>query len=280
MRRGILAACWILTCPAFVQPAMAQVAQRPLRILLANDDGFDAPGLAALADSLRPLGRIFVAAPREQQSGTGHGITYREPIMVRRVLNDDSIPWFAVSARPATVVRLALEQLMDSLPDLVVSGINIGENIGLTAWLSGTVAAAREAAFLGLPAIAVSLGGNDLEDFHATAGFVRRFVERLSREGRLRAPLLLNVNVPAGVAQAIPVVRVTRESLVTSPQRYDRRTTPTGQLYFWDNWDPPADDVEGTDLHAFSRGFITVTPFRIDQTAHERLNEFKRLERP
>jgi len=280
MRSGLLAACWLLACSTFVQPVWAQAPQRPLRILLANDDGFDAPGLTALADSLRPLGRIFVAAPREQQSGTGHGITYREPLMVRRVLNDDSIPWYAVSARPATVVRLALDQLMDSLPDLVVSGINTGDNIGLSAWLSGTLAAAREAAFQGLPAIAVSMGGYDLEDFHAAAGFVRRLVERLSREGRVREGLFLSVNVPEGAARMIPPVRVTRQSLVPSSQRYDRRTTPNGQLYFWDNWTPPADDVEGTDLHAFSRGFITITPMRIDQTAQERLGEFKGLERP
>ncbi|OGU05692.1 MAG: 5'/3'-nucleotidase SurE [Gemmatimonadetes bacterium RBG_16_66_8] len=251
-----------------------------MRILVANDDGFDAPGLAALVDSLRPLGRIFVAAPREQQSGTGHGITYRDPLMVRRVLNDDSLPWFAVSATPATTVRLALEQLMDSLPDLVVSGINTGENIGLSAWLSGTVAAAREAAFLRLPAIAVSLEGSDLVDFHAAAGFTRRFIERLRNEGRLRAPLLLNVNVPAGVAGVLPVVRVTRLSLVRSSQRYDRRTTPNGQLYFWDNWQAPTEDVEGTDLYAFMHGSISVTPLSIDQTAADQMAGLKSLERP
>jgi len=278
MYRGIFAACWLLVFPMFVQPVAAQGAPRPLRILLANDDGFDAPGLAALADSLRPLGRIVVAAPREQQSGKGHGITYREPLMVRGVLNDDSLPWYAVAATPASTVRLALEQLMDSLPDLVVSGINTGENIGLSAWVSGTVAAAREAAFMQIPAIAVSLEGNDLEDYHAAAGFVRHFIERLRTEGRLRAPLLLNVNVPAGVARALPIIRVTRQSLVTSSQRYDRRTTPNGQLYFWDHWEAPTDDVEGTDLHAFMRGFITVTPFRIDQTADDQLAGLKSLE--
>lgn len=280
MSRGLLAACWLLVFPAFVQPVAGQEPGRPLRILISNDDGFDAPGLQALADSLRPLGRIVVAAPREQQSGMSHSITYRDPIMVRRVLNDDSIPWFAVSARPATVVRLTLEQLADSMPDLVVSGINAGENIGLAAWLSGTVAAAREAAFLGIPAIAVSLGGNDWVDYHAAAGVMRHFIERLAREGRLRAPLLLNINFPAGVARAAPVIRITRQSLKTSSQRYDRRTNPSGQIYYWDNWDPPADDAEGTDLNAFNKGFITVTPLRIDQTADDKLGELKPLERP
>jgi 5'-nucleotidase len=265
---------------AFVQPVAAQERRRPLRILISNDDGFDAPGLQALADSLQSLGRVFVAAPREQQSGMGHSITYRDPILVRGVLNDDSIPWYAVSARPATVVRLALEQLVDSLPDLVVSGINAGENIGLSAWVSGTVAAAREAAFLGIPAIAVSLGGNDWSDYHVAAGLVRRLVERLARDGRLRAPLLLNVNVPAGVAQAVPVIRVTRQSLKTSSQRYQRRTNPSGQVYYWDNWEPPAADVEGTDHHAFKNGFITVTPLRIDQTADQQLGDLRALERP
>lgn len=259
-------------------PAAAQTAPRDFTILLANDDGYRAPGLQALIDSLAPGARIFVAAPLEQQSGTGHGITYRDPIMLRRIVTSDTLTFWAIGARPATVVRVALEALLETPPDLVISGINAGENIGLSAWLSGTVAAAREAAFLGVPAIAVSMAGNDLADYAAVAGYTKRLVHRLRQAETLRPGVLLNVNVPEGIAgKPLPETRVARQSLANSRQRYERHTSPRGQDYFWDNWEPPADDAEGTDLHAFMRGFITVTPLNIDQTDGEWMGELSRL---
>ena len=156
-----------------------EAAERQFTILIANDDGSGAPGLIALVDSLSSIAEVFVAAPSEQQSGTGHGITYRDPITVREVPNDLGVPWYAVGARPATTVRLALTTLLDAPPDLVVSGINSGANIGLDTWVSGTVAAAREAAFHGVPAIAVSRGGN--ADYAAIAGFV--LIEKVAPAG-------------------------------------------------------------------------------------------------
>jgi len=247
-----------------------------LRILVCNDDGFQAPGLIALVDSLQPIADITVVAPLEQQSGTGHGITYREPIMMERIGNPQGLPWYAVSARPATTVRVALRAILDSLPDVVISGINTGDNLGTSAWISGTVAAAREAALAGIPALALSVdpfgSGNP---YPSAAGWARRIVEQLRDAGRLRAPLLLSVNLPAVEPQGI---RVASMSLLTGVQAYERRVSPGGQAYLWDVWSPPDDDPdEGTDLHWFVRGYITITPLRIDQSDAGAIPELEAL---
>ncbi len=252
-------------------PVSVGVAQEapPFRILVVNDDGYQAPGLLALIDSLVPIAEVVVVAPLEQQSGTGHGITFREPIRVLELGNQYGIPWYAIDARPATCVRLALAALLDSLPDLVVSGVNTGDNVGASAWISGTVAGAREGALNGIPAIAVSVGVGSQRDYHVAAGHARRLIERLRALDMIAPPLLLNVNVPAGG----PVgVKVAPMSLALGVQAYDRRYSPRGQLYFWDFWSPPdGDPVEGTDLYWFDQGYVTVTPLRIDQTDREEI---------
>jgi 5'-nucleotidase len=254
----------LLVIPGSAALAQDSTAAPRLRILVANDDGFQAPGLVALVDSLVTIADVVVAAPLSQQSGTGHGITFREPIKVTDFGNRYAIPWYAIDARPATCVRLALTTLLDSLPDLVVSGINTGDNVGVSAWLSGTVAAAREAALHGIPAIAVSAGLGQYQDYQIAAGYIRQLVEQLLADGTLKKRPLLNVNVPAGGPRG---VKVSGMSLMLGTETYDDRLSPRGQRYFWDTWSPPEDDtLEGTDLYWYSRGYITVTPLKIDQT--------------
>ncbi|MBI3949745.1 MAG: 5'/3'-nucleotidase SurE [Acidobacteria bacterium] len=247
-------------------PAQDAPAEPRVTILLSNDDGYDAPGLKALAEALAPMAQLVVSAPATDQSGTGHGITYREPIMVNRIDRDGGTPWYSIAARPATCVRLGIEALVTTKPDLVISGINRGENLGVATFLSGTLGAAREAAIGGLPAVAVSMGGNNGDDYKATAAYVRRLVEQLQAQKLLHAGFLLNVNVPAGVARSIKGVRITKLSLKAPQQGYERRTSPRGQLYFWSTYQPVTDDAEGTDVHAFEQGYITVTPLSLDNT--------------
>jgi len=250
-----------------------------LRILVVNDDGYQAPGLLALVDSLLPIGDVTVVAPYEQQSGTGHGITFLGPIEVYEFGNAQGIGWYAVNARPATVVRVALAAILDSMPDLLVSGINTGDNIGTNAWVSGTVAAAREAAMNGVPALAFSVNPTGPDSYRVAAGWARQVVERLRAASRLRAPLLLNVNLQA---QQPAGIRIAPMSLAIGEQRYDRAVSPRGQVYLWDAWSPPDDDsVEGTDLYWFHRGYITITPLRIDQTDDAEIPTLESLfERP
>lgn len=264
---------------AVLAPAVSAQSTPPRRltILLANDDGYDAPGLRALVDTLAPLANLVIAAPAVQQSGTGHGITYRDPIVVRTLATSDSLSWYAIDARPATCVRLALEALMTAPPDLVISGINAGENVGLSAWVSGTVAAAREAAFFGIPAIAVSLEGRREADYRAAAHHVRELLQQMSVGDTARRPMLLNVNVPAGVADSVRGVRAVHLDLTAAPNRYERRVSPRGVVYFWDAWRPPESEELDTDTGALALGYITITPLLVDQTDYARLDSLSAI---
>ena len=235
-------------------------------ILLSNDDGYDAPGLRALTDALRPLGEIIVAAPTFEQSGKGHGLTLREPIAVSERKQPNGTTWYSIEAPPATCVRLALESLLRRRPDVVISGINRGDNLGITVYHSGTVGAAREAAIVGLPAIAVSIRGDAPETYAAAASFVRTLVEQLRAKQALQPGLFLNVNVPVGPNRG---GRLTRLSVKPRYDRFERQMSPMGRLFFWPAFEQLEDDAEGTDVWAFVRGFITVTPMTLDVAVGE-----------
>ena len=270
MLTGIRMPISLLLVAVLIYPAASATAQdttvapRRLRILVTNDDGFQAPGLRALAEALFNVADITVVAPYEQQSGTGHGISFRDPINIYDFTDSFGIPWYAVNARPATVLRVALFSVLDSMPDLVIAGINTGDNVGTNAWVSGTMAAAREAALWGLPALAFSVNLTGPDPYNFSAGWALQIFETLSSEGRLHAPLLLNVNLQATEPVGIKVAPM---SLVMGEQSYDRRTSPAGQDYVWAEWLAPEDDpIEGTDLYWYSRGYVTITPLSIDQT--------------
>ena len=179
-----------------------------LLILLTNDDGYDAPGIQELARALAPLGELLVAAPEENQSGTGHGTTGREFVQVRRVEIIPGLSGYAITARPATCARLGIEALASRKPDLVVSGINRGVNLGIVVNYSGTLGAAREGAIVGIPSIAVSMNSRATrEEYAAIANYVRQLVELLRTQDRLRPGLFLNINAPSGKPAGVMVVR-------------------------------------------------------------------------
>ena len=252
---GLLA---VLLCPGLGAEG------RP-RILLANDDGISAPGLLAVYAELARLGEVTVSAPAENQSGVGHGITYVEPIMVRQIdplvqVEGAQGPWYRVAARPATCVRLALTSLLAEKPDLVVSGINKGDTAGLTLYVSGTLGAAREAAFDGIPAIGASLVESPTMDYAPGAAAVGRIAAEVLKRGLPRG-IFLSVNIPA---TAIRGVKVVPHSLKAGKNTYDRRQTPRGELYFWNVWSEPVDPGSATDVGAITDGYVAVTPLRID----------------
>lgn len=251
-----------------------QTAAR-LNILLSNDDGYGAPGLNALAEAFRPAAEIVVVAPAVDQSGKGHSIVTRDPIMVTERKQPNGSSWFTVEGTPATCVRLAVESLLPRRPDLVISGINRGENLGINVYYSGTVGAAREAAIVGLPAIAVSVGGNDEKDYAAAAAFVLRMVEQLREKQMLKPGLFLNVNVPAGERKGVEAVRLSMKA--GGDLRFDRRVNPAGRLYFWPVFHQIEDDVEGTDVWAFFHGYIAVTPMTLDVTAPQAIESIRSL---
>ena len=257
-----------------VHPAQRARPDDGLSILISNDDGFNAPGLQALVEALIPIGELVIAAPATDQSGTGHGLTFREPILVHPIELVPGVKGFAIEALPATCVWLGLESLMKRKPDLVISGINGSSNLGTVTFYSGTVGGARQAALLGIPAIAVSMEGNNPADYATAAVFIRELVKLLRTHRLLRPGLFLNVNIPPGWKHG---VRIVRQSTKAGRGNYKRRTNPYGQLYFWSQFELPSDRNQDTDVGAFSRGFITVTPLRIDQTDQDALGSLRGL---
>jgi len=253
-----------------------QAARRGFTILLSNDDGYDAPGLRALEAALGPLGEIYVSAPAADESAKAHSIaTTGEPIRITEHKQPAAAggTWYAVEAPPATCVRLAVETLLPHRPDVVISGINRGENLGIVVYYSGTLGAAREAAIVGLPAIAVSIRGNNDRDYARAAAFVRRLLEQLRAKHMLKPGLFLNVNVPAGEAKG---VRVTHLSLKPNQESYERHSDPRGR-YFLSGYRPLADDEQGTDVWAFVRGYITLTPMKLDVTSRPAMDALRSL---
>jgi 5'-nucleotidase len=240
----------------------AQEPARPYRILLTNDDGVRAPGIAAVIQALRSVGEITVAAPAENQSGKGHSIATTEPIFVDEVSVGD-LRAFALQTTPATCVKVGVEALMREKPDLVVSGINRGYNLGTVTYVSGTVGAAREAALKGIPAIAASVA-YEQTDYAPAAEIVRQVVAMVRKNG-LEPGSFLNVNVPPGTANAIRGIQLTRQSRLSGAERFEEQKSPRGRRFFWSVWNEPTGDSEGTDVWAVEHGHAAVTPLRVGE---------------
>ena len=239
-------------------------AQKPYRILISNDDGFQAPGILALVEKLKPLGEVTVAAPAVNQTGVGHALTFGRPIEVKS-WETDGCRWFAIAATPAVCVRMALTTLLPQQPDVVVSGVNKGENTGVITFSSGTVSCAREAAYRNIPAIAVSLEEGPQMDYGAAAEFTVRLLLEVRKRG-LPAGTYLNVNFPARTSDQIKGVLVTRQDMRPADEHYAKRTSPEGKEEHWSVYRPLTGGEEDTDTWAFTQGYISITPMTIDQT--------------
>ena len=238
-------------------------------ILLTNDDGIQAPGLVALYRELIKLGEVHVVAPETVQSATGHGITITTPLLTNRVTVQDTFEGIAVDGRPADCVKVAIAKLLPRQPDLVVSGMNAGANVGINVIYSGTVAAAIEAAFLGLPSIAVSLLlRSDVPiDYARAAGYARRTIEQILAAG-LEPGQIVSINLPALHGDEVPTgVKVVRQCTRPWIDTYEERTDPRGRRYFWNSsvWSL-GESEEDTDVAALRDGYITITPLQFDMT--------------
>ena len=243
------------------QPMRAQ-RPAPYRILVTNDDGVRAPGILAVAQALQSLGDVTVVAPAENQSAKSQALTITDPIYTDVVDLPGGLKAFGLAATPATCVRVALGALMTTTrPNLVVSGINRGYNLGMTAYISGTVGAAREAALEGIPAIAASMAASGHPTYGAAAEYVRRVAEIVLARGLDRG-VFLNVNVPAGALEAIRGWRLTTQSAQMGVEGYVEHETPDGRRYFWTTYKDPSGDPEGSDVWAVGQGFVAVTPLR------------------
>ncbi|MCX7945390.1 MAG: 5'/3'-nucleotidase SurE [Hydrogenophilus sp.] len=232
-----------------------------MRILLSNDDGYFSPGLEALAAALAPYGEVTVVAPERDRSGASNSLTLDRPLMLRRAPNGF---WF-VNGTPSDCVHLAVTGMLEIAPDIVVSGINLGANMGDDTIYSGTVAAAMEGYLLGVPAIAISLVSKNPQSFVTAAWVAARLVERASSVPLGR--LLLNVNVPDLPLAELKGIQVTRLGRRHKAEAVIRSTNPRGETVYWVGPAGKAADAgEGTDFYAVENGYVSVTPLQIDLT--------------
>ena len=242
-----------------------------MRILLSNDDGYYAPPIALLAEMLAPIAEVTVVAPERDRSGSSNSLTLDRPLTVRRAQSG----FYYVNGTPTDCVHVALTGLLTDPPDLVVSGINDGANMGEDTLYSGTVAAATEGYLLGIPSIAVSLVMQGGENFAAAGRATVELVQRFSRKP-LVGPWLLNVNVPDMEYSALRGVQVTRLGRRHKAEPVVRMKTPRGETVYWVGAVGAAQDAgEGTDFHAVANGRVSVTPLQVDLTRVSQLESLR-----
>lgn len=248
-----------------------------MNLLISNDDGISSLGVRALANTLAEAGHeVTVVCPDQERSATGHGLTLHQPIRANPVaaVFHPSVQAWACSGTPADCVKLALWALLEQKPDLVLSGINHGANLGTDVLYSGTVSAAMEGLIEGIPAIAMSLTSFTSQDFTAAANFAQTLVAQLA-EYPLSELLLLNVNVPAVEPHEITGVMITRQGIRRYVDVFEKRVDPRGKTYYWLAGEllEEIDDAETgmehvlTDVQAIRENYITVTPLQYNLTS-------------
>ena len=246
-----------------------------MQILLANDDGIYAPGLAALETELKKIGDVLVVAPATEQSGVGHSITFLTPLTCHEVFADDQRRGWAVDGSPADCVKLGVSELCPLRPDLIVSGINGGLNAGINVLYSGTVAAAIEGAFFGIDSIAVSLEYDDNPHFEPVAARTRKIIEQILQH-KENEPRLYNLNFPTSASDNPDAeLKIVPMGVERYGEDFVKRIDPRGRPYYWATGDPPPQPGEKeTDLIALAAGHITLTPLHYDLT---RPNELQKM---
>ena len=257
-----------------------------MNILLTNDDGIEAPGIQALHKALAGLGEITTVAPHTVQSATRHGVTFDRPLMRYETRRPDGSTGYAIDGRPADCVKVGLRSLWADLhgegarPDITISGMNAGANVGINVIYSGTVAAAVESAFLGVPSIAVSLhlGDRSRIEFDRAAEIARSVIDRI-----LSHPLdphsVVNVNIPRTESPDAPMPGIVVCPMNTAPASdgFERRRSPSGQEYYWPSGSGMAFDHTHpeTDVESLMERFVTVTPLEFDLTDHPRIQTWR-----
>jgi len=238
-----------------------------MKILVSNDDGYFAPGITLLAEALRQLGEVTVFAPERDRSGSSNSLTLDRPLTLRRAPNG----FFSVNGTPTDCVHIAVTGVLDFTPDIVVSGVNLGANMGDDTIYSGTVAAAAEGYLLGIPSLAISLSSKAGEHFESAIGVALELVERFGRDP-LPEPVLLNVNVPDVEPSRLRGIEVTRLGRRHKAEPVIKLKTPRGETAYWIGPAGGAQDAgPGTDFHAVENFKVSVTPLRLDLTHNAQL---------
>lgn len=245
-----------------------------LKILLSNDDGFYAEGLQTLYHHLKNKTKVVIVAPDRERSAVGHGITMHQPLRVTPVCLDGTDHWL-VNGTPADSVKLAIETILkDNPPDLIISGINRGPNLGNDILYSGTVSAAVEGTINGYPSIAASLNDFGKMDFNPAAAFITENIDKLSKLARKS---VLNINFPkATVENQVQGVKFTKLGMREYQNVFEERTDPRGRVYYWMSGDPVNHNQEkNSDIWAVDNGYISITPLKLDLTNYDVLTKIE-----
>lgn len=260
---AVVAVC--LLVPAGAQQFRA--APPPYRILVSNDDGVRAPGIAAVAQILQAIGQVTIVAPAQNQSAKGHSIVTSDPVFREDLTLPNGLRAIGLTATPASTVNIAIRNIVTPKPDLVVAGINAGLNLGYSGYLSGTVAVAREAAMHGIPAIAASIAAAaPPRDLGTAAEEVLGVARRVKQYG-MPPNTFLNVSVPAVPPGGLKGYRITTQAL----QRYGEEAFaemrhPSGRTIYWNVYKEGGTGPEGTDMWAVANGYVSVTPMKVGET--------------
>jgi 5'-nucleotidase len=239
-----------------------------MHILISNDDGYFSPGIICLAEHLAKIADVVVVAPERDRSGASNSLTLDRPLKLRRATNG----FYYVNGTPTDCVHLAVTGMLDQQPDMVVSGINAGANMGDDTIYSGTVAAAMEGFLLGIPSIAVSLIGKECANYETAARVASELVQRFARQEHTH-PWLLNVNVPDVSYDQLQGIAVTRLGKRHKAEPVVKASTPHGETVYWVGAAGKAQDAgEGTDFHAIAQQRVSLTPLQIDITQYSQLD--------
>lgn len=242
-----------------------------MRILLSNDDGYFAPGLNILAEHIAKIADITVVAPERNRSGASNSLTLDRPLSVRKASNG----FFYVNGTPTDCVHIALTGLMDEMPDMVISGINDGANMGDDTIYSGTVAAATEGYLLDIPSIAVSMSQHNSTHFETAAKVAVELVQHYQKVG-FKSPTLLNVNVPDMPYEALKGRTITRLGKRHKAEPVIQLKTPRNETVYWVGAaGQPNDGGEGTDFYAVANHYVSISPIQVDLTKHTQIAEIK-----
>ncbi len=246
-------------------------------ILVTNDDGIFAPGIYALWEAMQEIGEVTIVAPDTEKSAVGHAITITDPIRVQQIHRRNGFEGFAVKGTPADCVKIAGRSLMKTPPDIVVSGINSGANVGSNIIYSGTVSAATEGTILGIPSVAISLNSIKGGDMTASQKVAKIVVKKVLENG-LPQGILLNVNVPNIPLDNIKGYRITKQGKLVFKDRFEKREDPRGKFYYWMKGEIINDTNSDTDGFAIQNDYISITPIHYQLTEESFLKTLKSWE--
>lgn len=257
----------LLACVLAPLRAQQRPQPPPYRILISNDDGVRAQGLAIVAQTLQAIGQVIIVAPAENQSGKGHSIVTTEPVFRSDLTLPNGLKAISLTATPATTVNIAISNIVTPKPDLVVSGINRGLNLGYASYLSGTVGAARQGAMMGVPAIATALAEAGTQRDYVFAAEEVLGVARRVKQWGLPPNTFLNVNIPIMPADGFKGYMITTQAMQNGGKEFFVETKhPSGRSIYWNQFEEGGTAPQGTDIWAVSNGYVSVTPMKVGET--------------